>query len=209
LIADEIITGFGRTGRWFGMEHWNVQPDILSFAKGVTSGYLPLGGIMVTQAIKQVMDSVTPGDRWMHAYTYSAHATCCAVALKNVEIIERERLCENAEKMGNRLYSGLKAAFGEHPNAGDIRGGKGLLAAVEFVEDRATKKNFPGDRKVTARLQTELIKRGVVTRTRPAAGAHPALGDTLFFAPPLVISEAEVDRLVSTSREAITAVLGT
>lgn len=208
LIADEIITGFARTGRWFGLEHWNVKPDILSFAKGVTSGYLPLGGIMVTKAIKEVMDTVKPENRWMHAYTYSAHPTCCAVALKNIEIIERERLCENAKKMGDRLHAGLIAAFGDHPNAGDIRGGKGLLAAVEFVEDRATKKNFAGDRKVTARLQAELIKRGVVTRTRPAAGAHPAPGDILFFAPPLVITEAEVDRFVEASRDAVQAVLG-
>ena len=208
LIADEIITGFARTGRWFGLEHWSVKPDILSFAKGVTSGYLPLGGIMITKAIKEVMDTVKPENRWMHAYTYSAHATCCAVALKNIEIIERERLCEHAKKMGDRLHAGLTSAFGDHPNAGDIRGGKGLLAAVEFVEDRATKKNFAGDRKVTARLQAELIKRGVVTRTRPAAGAHPAPGDILFFAPPLVITEAEVDRFVEASRDAVQAVLG-
>jgi len=195
-------------GRWFGLAHWNVRPDILSFAKGVTSGYLPLGGIMLTKAIKDVMDSVKPEDRWMHGYTYSGHPTCCAVALKNIEIIERERLCENAEKMGARLHANLIAAFGDHPNAGDIRGGKGLLAAVEFVEDRATKKNFAGDRKFAPRLQAEMVKRGVVTRTRPAAGAHPATGDILFFAPPLVVTESEIDRLVSVSCDAIKTVLG-
>src|SRR5207245_4414575 len=128
LIADEVITGFGRTGRWFGLSHWNVKPDILSFAKGVTSGYLPLGGMVVSKTIKEVMDSVKPEDRWMHAYTYSAHPTCCAVALKNIAIIEREGLCENAEKMGERLNGALLSAFGEHPNAGEVRGGKGLLA---------------------------------------------------------------------------------
>jgi adenosylmethionine-8-amino-7-oxononanoate aminotransferase len=208
LIADEIITAFGRTGRWFGLEHWKVKPDILSFAKGVTSGYLPLGGIMLTRAIKEAMDSVKPEDRWMHGSTYSAHPTCCAVALKNIEIIEREGLCDHAAKMGDRLYANLTAAFGDHPNAGDIRGGKGLLAAVEFVEDPTTKKNFAGDRKFAPRLQVELVKRGVVTRTRPAAGAHPASGDILFFAPPLVITEPEIDRLVSASRDAIKAVLG-
>jgi adenosylmethionine-8-amino-7-oxononanoate aminotransferase len=208
LIADEVITGFGRTGRWFGMEHWNVKPDIVSFAKGVTSGYLPLGGMMVTKAIKDVMDSVKPEDRWMHAYTYSGHPTCCAVALKNIEIIERERLCENAEEMGGRLHASLIAAFGDHANAGDIRGGKGLLAAVEFVEDRATKTNFAGGRKVASRLQVEMMKRGVVTRTRPAAGVHPAPGDILLFAPPLVVTAAEVDRLVSVSGDAVKAVLG-
>jgi len=209
FIADEIITAFGRTGRWFGMTHWDVKPDIISFAKGVTSGYVPLGGMMVTKAIKEVMDSVKPEDRWMHAYTYSAHPTCCAVALKNIEIIEREGLCANAERMGARLHANLLAAFGDHPHAGDIRGGKGLLAAVEFVEDRATKKNFASDRKISPRLHAEMLQRGVVTRTRPAAGADPATGDILFFAPPLVVTETEIDRLVSASREAVKAVFGT
>jgi adenosylmethionine-8-amino-7-oxononanoate aminotransferase len=207
LIDDEIITGFCRTGRWFGLSHWNVTPDILSFAKGVTSGYLPLGGIMVTRAIKEVMDSVNPDDRWMHAYTNSGHPTCCAVALKNIEIMQRERLWENAAKMGARLQAGLTAAFGDQPNTGDIRSGKGLLAAVEFVEDRATRKNFASDLKFAASLKAEMMKRGVITRTRPSVGAHPAPGDLLFFAPPLVVTEAEIDRLVSVARDAVDAVL--
>ena len=208
FIADEIITGFGRTGRWFALSHWNVQPDILSFAKGVTSGYLPLGGIIVSKPIKEAMDSVKPEDRWMHAYTYSAHPTCCAVALKNIEIIERERLCENAARMGERLHAALLAAFGNHPNAGDIRGGKGLLAAVEFVEDRADKKNFAADRKVAPRIQSEMMKRGLVTRTLRPFGPHPALGDAVLFAPPLVVTEAEIDRLVGVVQESVKAVLG-
>jgi putrescine aminotransferase len=208
LIADEVITGFCRTGRWFALSHWNVKPDILSFAKGVTSGYQPLGGIMVSKAIKDAMDSVKPEDRWMHAYTYSGHPTCCAVALKNLEIMERERLWENAAKMGERLQTCLVSAFGDHPNAGDIRGGKGLLAAVEFVEDRATKKNFPGEQKVAPRLQAEMMQRGVVTRTLRTAGPHPAPGDIVFFAPPLIVSEAEIDRLVSVARDAAKVVFG-
>lgn len=208
LIADEVITGFGRTGRWFGLEHWNITSDILSFAKGVTSGYLPFGGIMVSKPIKEAIDSVKPENRWMHAYTYSAHPTCCAVALKNIEIMERERLCENSKKMGERLHAGLVSALGDHPNVGDIRGGKGLLAGVEFVEDRATKKNFAGDRKVSSRLQAELMNRGVVTRVRPAAGAHPASGDILCLAPPLVVTAEEVDRLVSVLGGAVKVVFG-
>jgi len=208
LIADEIITGFGRTGRWFAMEHWNVKPDILSFAKGVTSGYLPLGGMMVNRTIKDVLDSVSPADRWMHAATYSGHPTCCAVGLKNVEIIERENLCAASERMGKRLLQALQDAFGDHPNVGEVRGGKGLLAGLEIVEDRATKKNFPGDRKITARLQSEMMKRGVVTRTRASGGPHPAIGDCVCFAPPLVITPEEVDRLVGVARESVAAVLG-
>jgi putrescine---pyruvate transaminase len=202
LIADEVITGFGRTGSWFALSHWKVNPDIVSFAKGVTSGYLPLGGILVSRAIKEVMDSVKPEDRWMHAYTYSAHPTCCAVALKNLEIIEREELCSNAEKMGQRLHAGLHSAFGDHPNTGEVRGGKGLLAAVEFVEDRATKRNLAGERRVAPRIQAEMMKRGLVTRTLRAGGAHPALGDAVLFAPPLVITEKEIDQLVSIAWEA-------
>jgi adenosylmethionine-8-amino-7-oxononanoate aminotransferase len=130
------------------------------------------------------------------------------VAVKNLEIMTRERLWEAAAKMGERLHTGLKAAFGDHPNAGDIRGGKGLLAAVELVEDRATKKNFAADRKVGPRIQAEMMKRGVVTRVRPTAGAHPAPGDTIYFSPPLVVTEAEIDRLVSVTRDAVKAVLG-
>lgn len=206
LIADEIITGFCRTGRWFGLEHWNVTADMVTFAKGVTSGYLPLGGIMVNEEIKRTMDTVEPANRWMHAYTYSAHPTCCAVGLKNIEIMEREGLCEHAEKMGEKLHAGLKEVFGDHPHAGDIRGGKGLLAAVEWVEDRETKKNFAGDRKVAARLLTEMMKRGVVTRTRPAAGAHPGPGDILFLAPPLIVTEGEVGRLVEVVKDSARAV---
>jgi putrescine aminotransferase len=207
-IADEIITGFGRTGRWFGIEHWNAKPDILTFAKGVTSGYLPLGGMMVSGAVKDALDSVSPGDRWMHAYTYSAHPTCCAVALKNLDIIENENLCARSEQMGRRLLDGLNDAFRSHPNVGDIRGGKGLLAGIEVVEDRTSKKNFAADRKIASRLQSEMIQRGLVTRTRASGGAHPAIGDCVCFAPPLVITETEIDRMVSVAAESLKAVVG-
>ncbi|OGK91714.1 MAG: aminotransferase [Elusimicrobia bacterium GWA2_69_24] len=199
FIADEVITGFCRTGRWFALEHWHVQPDILSFAKGVSSGYLPLGGIMVSKAIKETMDSVKPDDRWMHAYTYSGHPTCCAVGLKNVEIMERERLWERAATLGTRLHEGLKAALGDHPHVGDIRGGKGLLAAVELVEDRGSKASFAADKKVGNRVIQEMTKRGIITRNRL---------DHIFFSPPLVITEAQVDRLVSATRDAVKAVTG-
>jgi adenosylmethionine-8-amino-7-oxononanoate aminotransferase len=199
FIADEVITGFCRTGKWFAMEHWNVNPDILSFAKGVSSGYLPLGGIMVSKAIKEAMDSVKPEDRWMHAYTYSGHATCCAVGIKNLEIMERERLWERAAVMGKRLDDGLHAAFDGHPNLGDIRSGKGLLAAVELVEDQATKKMFDPDKKVGPRLMQEMTKRGLVTRARM---------ENIFFSPALVITEAQLDRMISIARDAVKAVTG-
>src|SRR3954451_9738620 len=135
LIDDEIITGFCRTGRWFGLTHWNVTPDILSFAKGVTSGYLPFGGIMVTRAIKEVMDAVSPDDRWMHAYTYSGHPTCCAVALKNIEILEREGLIDRAAGSGARMLERLRT-LESLDGVGNVRG-LGMMAAVEVVADKA------------------------------------------------------------------------
>ncbi|HET8576283.1 MAG TPA: aspartate aminotransferase family protein [Methylomirabilota bacterium] len=199
FIADEVITGFCRTGRWFALEHWKVQPDIMSFAKGVSSGYLPLGGIMISRPIKEAMDSVKPDDRWMHAYTYSGHPTCCAVGLKNIAIMERERLWERAAAMGKRLDDNLHAAFDDHPHVGDIRAGKGLLAAVELVEDKAAKKPYAADKKVGPRVIQEMTKRGVVTRNRL---------EHIFFAPPLVTSEEQVDRLVSVTRDALKAVTG-
>ena len=199
FIADEVITGFCRTGKWFAMEHWKVDPDILSFAKGVSSGYLPLGGIMVSKAIKEAMDTVKLEDRWMHAYTYSGHPTCCAVGIKNVEIMEKERLWERAAVMGKRLHEGLHAAFDDHPNLGDIRSGKGLLAAVELVEDKATKKMFDPDKKIGPRLMQEMTKRGLVTRARM---------ENIFFSPALVITEDQLDRMISITRDAVKAVTG-
>jgi L-2,4-diaminobutyrate transaminase len=113
---------------------------------------------------------------------------------------------ERSAKMGDGPSFGLLAAFAEHPNTGGVRGGKGLLA-VERIE--ALRKNFPADRRVAARLQAEMVKRGMITRTRPAAGEHPAPGDAVFFAPPFVITEAEVERLVDVCRDAAEVVLGT
>lgn len=208
LIADEIITGFGRTGKWFALEHWNVNPDILSFAKGVTSGYLPLGGIMITSAIQDALNSVEPGKRWMHGYTNSGHPACCAVASANLKIIEEEGLLQNSAAMGDALFQALESALGKHPHVGNIRGGKGLLAAVEFVEDRATRRNFPIEANLGARIQAELKKRGLLTRSRPAGGNHPAAGDQILFAPPLIINSEQVQQIVAVLCESVEAVLG-
>jgi putrescine---pyruvate transaminase len=207
LIADEIITGFGRTGRWFGLEHWNVQADIVSFAKGVTSGYLPLGGIMVSRPIKHALDSAESANRWMHGFTNSGHPACCAVALRNIEIIDREGLLDNVSRTGQVLLDELREAFRDHPHAGDIRGGKGLLAAVEFVEDRGDRKNFSPDRDFGNRLRSEMRKRGVITRTRPVVGEHPAPGDEVLFAPPLIMKETEIRHMVAVARESVDTVL--
>src|SRR5215472_7371391 len=146
FIADEVITGFGRTGRWFGLEHYGVQPDILSFAKGITSGYIPLGGIGFTERIYKVIADAPPDRRWMHAYTYSGHPTACAVALANLEIIEREGLIPEVERKGKKLLAGLKELASLN-HVGDVRG-LGLRAGIEIVEDKAAKKPFPPAMKV-------------------------------------------------------------
>jgi L-2,4-diaminobutyrate transaminase len=122
--------------------------------------------------------------------------------------MQREQLAERSATMGDRLRAGLVDAFAGHPHVGDIRAGKGLLAAVEIVEDRDTKKNFGADRKVARLVQTEMMARGIVTRTRPTAGAHPAPGDIVCIAPPLVVRETEVDRIVAVTRDAINGVVG-
>jgi adenosylmethionine-8-amino-7-oxononanoate aminotransferase len=195
LIADEVITGFGRTGRWFALEHWGVQPDIMSFAKGITSGYLPLGGIMVSDEIHQAIRSARGSDRWMHAFTYSGHPTCCAVGLRVLEIIGKEKLLERVERLGKRLLDGLKR-LEQYPVVGDVRG-LGLMAAVEFVADRVTKADFPPERKFIDRLRKALLGRGILTRVR---------GNTACFAPPFIITEAQIDAILEAMDWAVPAV---
>ena len=196
LIADDVITGFGRTGRWFGLEHYGVEPDIMQFAKGITSGYVPLGGIGVSDTIREVINGVPAGKRWMHAYTYSGHPTCCAVALRNIDILEREHLVERAAVAGARLLEklrGLEAMDG----VGHVRG-QGLMAAVEVVADKATKQLFPAQVALTQKLTDALLERGLYTRVAM---------DCICLAPPLVTSDALIDRIVDTVRDTIPAVL--
>jgi adenosylmethionine-8-amino-7-oxononanoate aminotransferase len=198
FIADEVITGFGRTGSWFALGRWGVEPDIMSFAKGVTSGYLPLGGIMISDKIREAVLSAKYEDRWMHAYTYSGHPTCCAVGLKNIEVIEKEGLVKRAEEMGARLLNGLKTLY-DFAAVGDVRG-LGLMAAVELVGDRSTKTPTDPALKIGERVRDESIDRGLYTRIR---------GDVIMLCPPLVIREDEVDRIVDTLRAALQAVVPT
>jgi adenosylmethionine-8-amino-7-oxononanoate aminotransferase len=207
FIADEVITGFCRTGQWFALTHWGVEPDIMSFAKAVTSGYQPLGGIVVSQDIFDAINSVPLESRWMHAYTYSGHPTCCAVGLANLDIMERERLWERAAAMGKRLHEGLLALQKELAAIGDVRGGKGLLCAAELVADRSTKAGFPPDQKVGARVRREMEKRGLVTRIRSFPVPGGTVSEQIFLAPPLVITEAQVDRTLEAVRGAIQAIV--
>jgi adenosylmethionine-8-amino-7-oxononanoate aminotransferase len=194
LIADEVITGFGRTGRWFGLEHYGVEPDIVQFAKGVTSGYVPLGGIGVSDEIRAAIDSVPPDRRWMHAYTYSGHPTCCAVALANIDIIAREQLVERAATNGQRMLDGLRS-LASLPAVGDVRG-LGMMAAVELVADKATKQPFAAKANVGPRVAAEMVKRGLFTRM---------VGETICLAPPLVTTPEQIDRIVAIVGESIEA----
>ncbi len=196
LIADEVITGFGRTGKWFGLEHYGVEPDIMQFAKGITSGYIPLGGIGVSDRVREVINGVPPGKRWMHAFTYSGHPTCCAVALANIDILERERLAERAAAAGDRLLRGLRGL--ESMDAvGNVRG-QGLMAAIEVVADKTTKQQFPPEAGLTQKLTDALLDRGLYTRV---------VMDCICLAPPLVTTDAQIDRIVNTVGETIPAVL--
>ena len=194
MIADEVITGFGRTGEWFGLNRYGIQPDIMSFAKGVTSGYLPLGGIQISDQIREVIENAPVAERWMHAYTYSGHPTCCAIALTNIAILERQGLVQNAAVQGQRLLDGFKALQAEFECIGDVRG-LGLMAAIEFTSDRATK--APAN--LGVKVQQAAIKRGLFTR---------AMGDNFMFSPPLIISPAEVDLLLQIVGESIAEVVG-
>jgi len=196
LIADEVITGFGRTGRWFGLERYGVEPDIIQFAKGITSGYIPLGGIGVSDRIGEAINSVPPSRRWMHAFTYSGHPTCCAVALKNIEILEREALIDRAATSGARMLEELRT-LESLDGVGNVRG-LGMMAAVEVVADKATKQQFPAEIGMAQKLTDALLDRGLYTRVAM---------DCICVAPPLVTTDAQIDRIVRIIGETVSAVV--
>ncbi len=194
LIADEVITGFGRTGDWFGLQRYGIEPDVMSFAKGVTSGYLPLGGIQISDKIREVIMSAPTDQVWMHAYTYSGHPTCTAVGLKNVQLLQEMDLANHAKVVGAHLLEGLQGLAEELPAIGDVRG-QGLICAVELVADRETRETSG----TGAAVRATAIKHGLFTR---------AIGDIIAFAPPLIISEEEVDIMVEKLGQAIAEVHG-
>jgi len=196
LVSDEVITGFGRTGTMFGLEHWGVKPDLIQYAKAITSGYFPLGGIGVSDEIAQTMED--SGKPWMHAYTYSAHPTGCAVALAMLDIIETEDFPGQAKQKGTRLLAGLRSALSDHPHVGDIRG-LGMMCAVEYVKDTATGETFPAEDAIGARIHEETVARGMFSRVR---------GDVYALAPPIVTEEQTLDDMVSILADATRAVIG-
>jgi len=200
LIADEVITGFGRTGKWFALGHWDVEPDLVSFAKGVTSGYLPLGGVIASKRVHEAIESAPADRKFMHAATYSGHPVCCAVGLRNVEIIETEGLVERAAVMGRRLLAGIDG-LRDLPVVGDVRG-LGMMCGVELVTERNTKAPALG---LGGRFTREALARGLLPRIR-AGSADPPIGDTICLAPPLMTPPEVLDRIPQILREALVAV---
>ena len=199
LIADEVITGFGRTGRWFALGHWGVEPDIVSFAKGVTSGYLPLGGIILSKQIHDAILTAPLDRRYMHAATYSGHPVCCAVGVRNVEIIEEEGLVERSAQLGKRLLAALEELY-NLPNVGEVRG-LGMMCGIELVADKSTKAPALG---LGVKVAREAMARGLLVRARPGS-ADPAMGDTLCLSPPLSTPGETLDRIPQILRESIIA----
>src|SRR5689334_7993271 len=199
LIADEVITGFGRTGRWFALGHWGVEPDIVAFAKGVTSGYLPLGGIILSQPVHDAVLTAPMDQRYMHAATYSGHPVCCAVGLRNVEIIEEENLVERSAEMGRRLLAGLEELY-NLPNVGEVRG-LGLMCGVELVADKSTKAPALG---LGVKVAREAMARGLLVRARPGS-AEPQMGDVLCLSPPLSTPQETLDKIPQILRESLIA----
>ena len=199
LIADEVITGFGRTGYWFALERWGVQPDILSIAKAITSGYIPMGAFIVSQQIFEALKETPPDARFMHAYTNSAHPTAAAVALRNLQIMEDERLVENAAAMGDRLGEGLRGALDGHPHVTNLRH-LGLMAGFSLVEDASSGQAYEASRGMGLAVQKHMREEGgVITRI---------VGDNVLFAPPLVINASEVDQVVEAASKAVRTVTG-
>ena len=196
LIADEVITGFGRTGKWFALEHWGIEPDIMDFAKGVTSGYLPLGGIGVSDDIKAVLDGVEPGHRWMHAFTYSGHPTTTAVALANLDYFETHDLVTRAAETGAHLQAGLHSLQANHPKVAEARG-IGMMGALEILEDPATLTKFSKEANIGQKLHLETTARGLWSRTRE---------HVYVMSPPLTTTRDEVDRIVNILDDSLTAI---
>jgi putrescine---pyruvate transaminase len=196
LIADEVITGFGRTGAWFGCEHEGIAPDLITFAKGVTSGYIPLGGVVVSDSLwDELRDPDKRPGYLMHGFTHSGHPVACAVGMANLEAIEREGLLARVEEASETL-AGLIAPLSEHPEVGEVRQ-MGLMVGVELVCDKKSRQRWPVEAARGRRAAKEARKRGLLTRA--------LLDDILCLAPPFTISDETMARAVGILAESIEA----
>ncbi len=202
LIVDEVMTGFGRTGRWFGIDHWGVRPDIVTAGKGASSGYWPLG-LMIASAT--VYDAVVAAGTFGHGFTWSHHPTGAAVADEVVSIIEREQLVERSAMLGERLGARLRDQLGGHRTVGDIRG-RGLLWAVEFVADRDSKAAFDRSERVIERVVAAAFERHLTVY--PCSSAVDGnLGDAAILGPTLTVTEHEIDTMADRLAAAVNATL--
>lgn len=201
MIADEVICGYGRLGKNFGSEIFNIKPDMMASAKGLTSGYFPMSAAFITEEIWEVLrqGSEKTGN-FSHGYTYSGHPVGCAVALKNLEIVEEEGLVENARVMGDYLHDQLEAAFKGNRHVGQVRG-KGLLAGIQLMADAGDKKFFDPKRKIPMRIQQTAYKNGLICRNLPSV-------TSIALSPPLIVTKGDIDEIVGLLKKSFDEVLG-
>ena len=195
MVADEVITGFGRLGTRFGIDRWKVVPDMIAFAKSVTSGYLPLGGVIVKESLYQTLLDAGSDFTLHHGFTYSGHPTVCAAALANLDIIEREGLIGRVRKLAPHFKRRLDALL-RHAIVGEVRTA-GLMGAIELVRDKTSKEPLPPAWNVPARIRAAALARGVIIR---------ASVDSIVVCPPLIIKAKEIDLIASTIDAAIAEV---
>jgi L-2,4-diaminobutyrate transaminase len=199
LVADEVVTGFGRLGSMFGSDHYGMRPDIITIAKGLTSAYAPLSGSIIGERMWDVLLQGTDENGPIgHGWTYSAHPIGAAAGIANLELIDELGLVQNAGETGAYLLDAMRDRLGDHPHVGEIRG-EGLLMAVELVADRAERRFFAADEKVGAKVVAALLAEGVISRAMPE-------GDIAGFAPPLCLTRGEADHIVDRMGKAVDAV---
>lgn len=191
LILDEVMTGFGRTGKLFGYEHWNIEADIIAISKGMASGYVPLGAIM---ARHEIVDVVLSKGGFKHGFTYAGNPMACAIGLQVLDIIIGDGLVDNAERIGHSLKKALLELQEKHAIIGDVRG-RGLLQAIELVKDRETKAPFPAAVDAGQRLMDIAFEEGVIIYPRKTLNGIE--GDHLLVSPPLITNEPDVKELIN------------
>jgi adenosylmethionine-8-amino-7-oxononanoate aminotransferase len=201
LIVDEVMTGFGRTGRWFGSDHWGIRPDILVAAKGATSGYWPFGFVAASGAVHAAVTA--PGAGFVHGFTYSHHAVGAAVAREVLRLLEAESLVEASETKGRRLRTLLDGRLADQPNIGDIRG-RGLMIGIELVADRDTREPFPRTARLTERIVRTARADGLLLYSGTGL-ANGIDGDAILLGPPFVITDSELERIADGVAAAIDA----
>jgi adenosylmethionine-8-amino-7-oxononanoate aminotransferase len=193
FIADEVLTGYGRTGRWLAIEHWGVRPDIVVLGKGISSGYVPLGAVLASQ---RVVDAFTAGSgTFNHGFTYSGNPMCTFVGLQVLRYALDHDLFRDVAAKGEYLRAALDKLAGRHPIVGDVRG-LGLFAGVEFVADRTTRQPFPEKADITRRVVRGAQERGVLILPGVAGANHGRGGDHIHLSPPYIVTRAEIDLVV-------------